>query len=907
MNSRTPLGLAACCLLLAGPLAAASKVWSPLPGPGGGPVDGLAVVPSNPSILYATSGQGVYKSTDQGSSWTKTGNDSPVQGALAVDPADPSIVVTGGTRSTDGGQTWLLTGGFYGIARRVAFVGSVPGLVYAVATNGLYSSLNSGTSWTNRYVSDARSMAPSPSDPLTLLVGTKNGVLKTTDGGVSFSLPQLNLFEVLDVAWGANGTALAATSLNGVFRSTDGGGSWSPASTGLPSTKLGSVAIAPNAPLVAYAGTDAGLARSSDGGLTWTPAAGFDGTAAQLVVRSASELYALGPFGLLFSPDSGGTVQPRGNGLGVSRVSALLFDPIAGSTLLVTSTSGIQRSTDSGATWVPAFTVAGQTFSTLSSGGSRLWAGSGGAGVYASTDGGQSWIPRNAGLPTKDVVALAGSPGNPGRALVSLGASGVYRTTDGGDTWSPVLAASEKVTALGFAPTDSQIVIAGTTSGGGGRILKSTDGGMAFSPVYMNLNGGAWSVALAPNDPQHILVVAYYSMQSTDGGATWGYPGLFGSGVVGFDPASPSNLYFGAASPYGTPVYKSTNGGGTFYAYSPGLDGSASGNPEVASLAFDPSTPHRVLYAGPTGLWEIRDGPMQLTSCAPTAVLSSGGTTIRLSGSNLPTEGAVGFGTSYLYDSSYFTGGDGQHIDIAAPSHAPGVVTLYVSNATSETASLPSALAFIGVVPTLTSASPPAAPSGATLTAVGSGFGPGTRFRLESDQTVSHDLFVDSLMETSVHLTLPSGYPPGKYDLVATNPVGLTARLRDAVQLLEVRPSTGFFTLTPCRALDTRLPPFVALPARGTFPIAVGCGVPSDAVAITANVTVTEPNSAGTLRVSGDFPVPEPGTVAFSNGQTRANNALLKVAPGYSYVTLNLLNDSGGTVHAIVDVSGYFR
>ena len=97
-------------MLCAGSLLGASKVWSPLPGPGGGPVDSLAVDPTNPSILYATSGTGTYKSTDQGASWAKLQvGDNSAPGALAVDPANPSIVVSGRTRSTDGGQNWLYT------------------------------------------------------------------------------------------------------------------------------------------------------------------------------------------------------------------------------------------------------------------------------------------------------------------------------------------------------------------------------------------------------------------------------------------------------------------------------------------------------------------------------------------------------------------------------------------------------------------------------------------------------------------------------------------------------------------------------------------------------------------------------------------------------------------------------
>src|SRR5678815_1256655 len=91
-------------------------------GPVVGIVTALAVSPSNPSIVYAgvtsrtggfgpTNTTGIYKSTDGGSNWTRSGLVGTRLLSLAVDPTDPNKVYAGTNssglyKSTDGGATW---------------------------------------------------------------------------------------------------------------------------------------------------------------------------------------------------------------------------------------------------------------------------------------------------------------------------------------------------------------------------------------------------------------------------------------------------------------------------------------------------------------------------------------------------------------------------------------------------------------------------------------------------------------------------------------------------------------------------------------------------------------------------------------------------------------------------------
>ncbi|MGA7993109.1 MAG: hypothetical protein WCC53_16900, partial [Thermoanaerobaculia bacterium] len=85
------------------------------------------------------------------------------------------------------------------------------------------------------------------------------------------------------------------------------------------------------------------------------------------------------------------------------------------------------------------------------------------------------------------------------------------------------------------------------------------------------------------------------------------------------------------------------------------------------------------------------------------------------------------------------------------------------------------------------------------------------------------------------------------------------------------------------------------------------CGIPATAVALSANVTVAEPETTGSIVLyPGDTPVPGARTIAFRAGRTRANNAFIKVA-GDGSSTVGIFNGAPGSVHFIVDVNGYFE
>jgi hypothetical protein len=119
--------------------------------------------------------------------------------------------------------------------------------------------------------------------------------------------------------------------------------------------------------------------------------------------------------------------------------------------------------------------------------------------------------------------------------------------------------------------------------------------------------------------------------------------------------------------------------------------------------------------------------------------------------------------------------------------------------------------------------------------------------------------------------------------------------------------ASDFFTVTPCRVLDTRQSQALVSGAARTFPVAGLCGIPADAVAVAVNVTVVGPTAAGHVELyPAGGAVPVASTVNFNAGKTRGNNALLPLGPGGQAAALAGLSVAG-TAHLVVDVTGYFK
>jgi ELWxxDGT repeat protein len=128
-------------------------------------------------------------------------------------------------------------------------------------------------------------------------------------------------------------------------------------------------------------------------------------------------------------------------------------------------------------------------------------------------------------------------------------------------------------------------------------------------------------------------------------------------------------------------------------------------------------------------------------------------------------------------------------------------------------------------------------------------------------------------------------------------------------------PPTAFYTVTPCRLVDTRDAPaplggpaLVAWTDR-SFVLVLArpeCNIPLTASAVSLNIAVTQPAGAGNLRVlpTGGL-MSTVSAINYAAGQTRANNAV--VALGYGGAVTVRPSQSTGTTHFILDVNGYFE
>jgi photosystem II stability/assembly factor-like uncharacterized protein len=249
----------------------------------GGRSAAVAGIPQDRETYYfGATGGGVWKTTDGGAHWNNVSDGffGGSIGAVAVSEWDPNVVYVGTGektvrgnvshgdglwKSTDAGRSWTHIG--LGDSRHVSRVRihpKNPDLVYAAVMGhlfgpneqrGVYRSQDGGANWERiLYVNDqagAVDLALDPRNPRVLYATTWR-VIRTP-----YSLES-----------GGAGS--------GLWKSTDGGDTWTELSgnEGLPEPPLGiaGIAVAASAPDTVYAIVEAaegGVFRSDDGGATW--------------------------------------------------------------------------------------------------------------------------------------------------------------------------------------------------------------------------------------------------------------------------------------------------------------------------------------------------------------------------------------------------------------------------------------------------------------------------------------------------------------------------------------------------------------------------------------------------------------------------------------------------------------
>ncbi|MGE0441365.1 MAG: WD40/YVTN/BNR-like repeat-containing protein [Gemmatimonadales bacterium] len=252
-----------------------------------GPYDGgrasrATGVPGDPATYYlATASGGVWKSTDGGVRWNPIFDDQPIAsiGSIAVAPSDPNVVYVGSGeanirgnvqpgngiyKSTDAGKTWSHVWTQEGQIGTMIVHPKNPDVAFAAVLGrafapnperGVYRTTDGGKSWTQVLKKDdkagASDVALDPNNPRIVFAG---------------------FWETRRYPW----DLVSGGPGSGLYRSRDGGDTWTQlAGRGLPRGIWGKVgvAVAPSNGSRVYALIEAdsgGLFRSEDGGDSWT-------------------------------------------------------------------------------------------------------------------------------------------------------------------------------------------------------------------------------------------------------------------------------------------------------------------------------------------------------------------------------------------------------------------------------------------------------------------------------------------------------------------------------------------------------------------------------------------------------------------------------------------------------------
>jgi len=522
---------------------------------------------------------------------------------VVMDPNDPNVVVA-----------WVLgaaavgDGGLYRTTNALAATPSFTPLVAAATANarGELAAVHAA-GVTTMYAA----------------IGDSNGrVRKSTDGGatwsgylsggVNFCNPQC-FYDIAVtthpgdpnlVYLGGSPTLIAG-------RSTDGGATFT--TNGVSAVGLHvdthAIAVAPSNPSVVYFASDGGVWRSSDGGLTWASRnnSSFDATQFQSL--------AIHPFDrelMIGGTQDNGTELRRADGTWTRSDGGdggyTLIDQSATDTTNVTMYHTYYNQTTA---------MGFARVTTVASANSGNWNPFFGCGFGGSTANGIS-CPASAIL---FYAPMALGPGNPN--TVYFGSDRLYRSADLGATMpavSQVLVAGQAITAIGVAPSNDNVRLAGTRNG---RVFMTATGSATLTdvtspsmpaphPSDANQRRAIGRFAIHPTNPDVAYVAfggygvaggqhVWRTSNLTTGAPTWvpsgtGIPDVPVNALV-IDPAQPNNVYAGTD----IGVYASSDAGATWTPYTTGM-------PRVAvfDLTLQHTGTHRVIRAAThgRGIWE---------------------------------------------------------------------------------------------------------------------------------------------------------------------------------------------------------------------------------------------------------------------------------------------------------------
>ena len=211
-------------------------------------VRGLARARARPSVFVAVTRTGVFRSADEGESFTrispKTHNDLRMVGSVAIDPRNENTILVGTAhlawRTDNGGASWrpiqqgMITDSD---VMTLTLDRREPSTVFATACTGIWRSRNAGASWTKvlgipSVSRRTRAFAQDLNRPDTFYAGTTDGVYVSDDDAKTFmrtTPPGLVVNALISMG---GGRVVAGVEGEGMLVSTDFGRSWFPSNDG---------------------------------------------------------------------------------------------------------------------------------------------------------------------------------------------------------------------------------------------------------------------------------------------------------------------------------------------------------------------------------------------------------------------------------------------------------------------------------------------------------------------------------------------------------------------------------------------------------------------------------------------------------------------------------------------------
>jgi len=451
--------------------------WNPTGAMGGSnpsSAGDIIIHPTNNQILWCATNNGIYKTTNAGASWAQvqTGNFS--QGNIRLKPGDPTTVYAVSNnrfyRSTNTGTsfTQITTGLPTNSGRLLLDVTPANAeYVYILSANtsygfqGIYRSINSGINFTVRNASTDifesnqswfdLALAVSPINVDEIYTGCLN-VWKSNNGGTSLTKmnnwdsPTAPSYTHADIHYlGFHGNRLFCGSDGGIYVSSNGGTNFTDLTAGVQISQFYKIAVSKQsaANMVGGLQDNGGHAYSSG---QWKNYYGADGMDTAINPNNPNQYY--------------GFIQ-YGSSMYISNTAG---NSNSGS---VNSPGGIEGN------WVTPLTS--NNSGTIFSGFNNLYRLSGSAWVQQNTNA--------IGSGNLELISIDPSDDN---IMYVANGSGLYKSIDLGVTFINTDSAPSAITSIEVNSSNSSIVYI-TTSGSGGQVLRSINGGISFDDFSVGL------------------------------------------------------------------------------------------------------------------------------------------------------------------------------------------------------------------------------------------------------------------------------------------------------------------------------------------------------------------------------------------------------------------------------------